>query len=90
MRAASACCRAEEGFPRRVASKTTVLDERFDAAYPALMLRSARSMRNQLTHGYSVVDLGVLWRTVHAFVPGMVSAARSIVSGAGKAVQPKD
>jgi uncharacterized protein with HEPN domain len=60
-------------------SKILRLDDGLDAAYPQLMLRSARSMRNQLTHGYSVVDLGVLWRTVHSFVPDMVKAARSIL-----------
>jgi uncharacterized protein with HEPN domain len=65
-------------------SKILRLDENLDSAYPQLMLRSARSMRNQLTHGYSVMDLGVLWRTVHAFVPGMVKAARSIVEKAGE------
>ena len=63
-------------------SKILRLDEGFDTTYPQLMLRSARSMRNQLTHGYTVVDLGVLWRTVHAFVPDMVDAARSIVEKA--------
>ncbi len=65
-------------------AKILRLDEALDAAYPHLMLRSARSMRNQLTHGYTSVDIGILWRTVHAFVPEMVKAARSIVEEAGK------
>src|SRR5690606_15771025 len=63
-------------------SKILRLDESLDSAYPQLMLKSARSMRNELTHGYSVVHLGGLRRTVHAFVPEMVKAARSIIDKA--------
>ena len=40
-------------------------------------------MCNQLTHGYSTVDLGILWTTAMDFVPLMVAEAKSILGDAG-------
>jgi uncharacterized protein with HEPN domain len=41
-------------------------------------------MRNRLTHGYSNVDLVILWGTVGSFVPAMVEAARAILADVSK------
>lgn len=63
--------------------KILKLDGDFETRYPGLPLRKAYAMRNQLTHGYTSVDLGVLWTTVRNFVPPMVEEARSILAQAG-------
>jgi predicted nucleotidyltransferase len=68
------------------AGKILKIDPAFAVRYPDLQLKSAYAMRNQLTHGYGVVDLGILWRTIHDFTPRMVAAARDILEGGrGKA-----
>jgi uncharacterized protein with HEPN domain len=55
------------------------IDPAFADRYPELQLKSAYAMRNRLTHGYSDVDLKILWSTIHDFVPSMVEAAKAIV-----------
>ena len=45
--------------------------------FPGLALRDAYAMRNRLTHGYSDVDLQLLWNTCVTFVPRMVEAAEA-------------
>jgi uncharacterized protein with HEPN domain len=68
------------------AGKILKIDPAFAVRYPDLQLKNAYAMRNQLTHGYGVVDLGILWRTIHDFTPRMVAAARDILEGGrGKA-----
>ena len=57
------------------------IDPSFADRYPELQLKSAYAMRNRLTHGYSDVDLKILWSTIHDFVPSTVEAARAIVNG---------
>ena len=52
--------------------------------YPELQLRQAYAMRNRLTHGYSDVDLTILWSTIENFVPSMVAAAKAILADASK------
>lgn len=59
------------------------LDPSLDQRYPRLQLRDAYSMRNRLTHGYSDVDLLILWNTVATFVPSMVVEARTILADLG-------
>lgn len=39
-------------------------------------LRQASDMRNRLTHGYSGVDLQVLWATARHFVPSLADRLR--------------
>lgn len=55
------------------------LDPASHERYPGLQLKAAYAMRNQLTHGYATVDLGILWVTIRDFVPQMVDEARVIV-----------
>jgi uncharacterized protein with HEPN domain len=62
------------------ASNILKLDPALDQELPHLQLRSAYGMRNRLTHGYTDVDLVVLWGTIQNFVPTMVTAARDIVA----------
>ncbi|MBA3449272.1 MAG: DUF86 domain-containing protein [Pseudaminobacter sp.] len=57
----------------------------FEIRYPQLPLRQAYAMRNQLTHGYSTIDLGILWTTVQNFIPPMVEEARSILANSDRA-----
>lgn len=61
------------------------LGDGFETRYPQLPLRQAYAMRNQLTHGYSTIDLGILWTTVQDFIPPMVEEARSILANSGRA-----
>ncbi|NGO51314.1 HepT-like ribonuclease domain-containing protein [Allomesorhizobium camelthorni] len=56
----------------------------FEIRYPQLPLKQAYAMRNQLTHGYSTIDLGILWTTVQNFVPSMVEEARAILADSGR------
>lgn len=61
-------------------SRILKLDPSFSDRYPELQLKKAYEMRNRLTHGYSNVDLVILWSTVETFVPVMVEAARTILA----------
>lgn len=56
------------------------LDAHYADRHPDLPLRRAYAMRNQLTHGYGSVDLGILWTTAIRFVPPMVEEARAILA----------
>lgn len=59
------------------------LDREFETRYPKLQLRQAYAMRNQLTHGYTTVDLGTLWTTANTFTPLMVAEAKSMLGDTG-------
>ncbi|WP_394891717.1 DUF86 domain-containing protein [Mesorhizobium sp. AaZ16] len=61
------------------------LSEDFEIRYPQLPLKQAYAMRNQLTHGYSTIDLGILRTTVQNFVPPMMEEARLILANSGRA-----
>ncbi len=63
-------------------SRILKLDQTYADRYPALQLKSAYAMRNRLTHGYSDIDLGILWTTVFNFVPIMVDGARAVLAEA--------
>lgn len=56
------------------------IDEDYASRHPRLPLRQAYSMRNHLTHGYSSVDLSILWTTATKFVPPMVEEAKAILA----------
>jgi len=43
----------------------------FAAAHPELPLAFAYQMRNAVAHGYFVVDLEVVWKTIHGDLPGL-------------------
>lgn len=45
------------------------IDRAFLDRYPELPLRFAYDMRNQLSHGYFTVDLGIVWRTACRHLP---------------------
>lgn len=46
----------------------------FAAAHPHLPIAAAYEMRNALAHGYFKVDLGIVWKTIQADLPGLLSA----------------
>ncbi|CAN5691393.1 DUF86 domain-containing protein [soil metagenome] len=52
------------------------VDPDFAAKHPDLPLRSAKEMRNVLTHGYFGVDLAVVWRTVRTNLPVLKAQVR--------------
>lgn len=43
----------------------------FASAHPTLPLAFAYQMRNAIAHGYSKVDLQIVWRTVQNDLPGL-------------------
>ena len=45
------------------------IDPGFIDKHPELPLRFAYDMRNQLSHGYFTVDLGIVWRTAKRNIP---------------------
>lgn len=61
-------------------AKILRIDPALADRYPELQLKSAYAMRNRLTHGYSDVDLKILWSTIQDFVPSTVAAAKAIVN----------
>jgi len=45
----------------------------FAAKHPAVPWVVAYEMRNTLAHGYFLVDMEVVWRTIQTDLPGMVN-----------------
>ena len=50
----------------------------FAETHPDVPWRSIRGMRNRIAHGYFDVDLGVVWQTVQAELPGLVERLEGI------------
>ena len=40
-------------------------------------------MRNMLIHGYDVVDLDILWKTIEDDIPALIDKIESILHGGG-------
>jgi len=53
----------------------------FSASHPDLPWESAYEMRNALSHGYSKVDLDIVWRTIQADLPGLERRIRDLRAG---------
>lgn len=45
------------------------INPEFIDEHPELPLKFAYDMRNQLSHGYFTVDLGIVWRTANRNIP---------------------
>lgn len=43
----------------------------FNAIIPSLQRVIAYEMRNALAHGYFLVDVAIVWKTIHIDLPGM-------------------
>lgn len=54
------------------AARIVADDPAFAEAHPDIPWRSIRGMRNRIAHGYFDVDLGVVWQTVQAELPGLI------------------
>jgi uncharacterized protein with HEPN domain len=54
------------------------IDPGFINNHPELPLRFAYDMRNQLSHGYFTVDLGIVWRTAKRNIPVLGSQIRAM------------
>ncbi len=50
----------------------------FAAAHPQLPLAFAYQMRNALAHGYFKVDFEIVWKTIHADLPGLARQVRDV------------
>jgi uncharacterized protein with HEPN domain len=50
----------------------------FASAHPELPLGIAYEMRNALAHGYFKVDMEIVWRTIHAELPGLHQTASTL------------
>jgi uncharacterized protein with HEPN domain len=55
-------------------------DPEFPARHPDFPLRAAVEMRNVLAHGYFGVDLDIVWKTIHANLPGLKALTRQIIA----------
>ena len=51
----------------------------FAAEHPGLPLAFAYQMRNAVAHGYFKVDLEIVWKTVHADLPGLHEQVQALV-----------
>ena len=52
----------------------------FIELHPTLPLRFAYDMRNQLSHGYFSVDLGIVWRTAKTNIPALCDQVKSVAA----------
>jgi len=51
----------------------------FAAEYPEVPWSIAYEMRNALAHGYFLVDMEVVWRTIHNDLPGMAEQVQRLL-----------
>ena len=56
----------------------------FACSHPKFELAYAYQMRNAVSHGYAVVDLGIVWRVVQDSLPGFKAHALRALSSAPK------
>jgi uncharacterized protein with HEPN domain len=61
------------------AGKVRQMRPRFAAEHPAIELSKAYAMRNRIAHGYSELDVGVLWQAATVSVPALLSAVRTAI-----------
>lgn len=59
-------------------TKLLTQDEAFAARYPQVPWRSMKGMRNRLAHGYFDINLDVVWHTVQAALPGLLTQLPAI------------
>ena len=55
-------------------------NQEFIEQHPELPLRFAYDMRNQLSHGYFSVDLGIVWRTAKRNIPELCLQIKSKIA----------
>jgi len=51
--------------------------------YGQIVWRDMVGMRNMLIHGYDIVDLEVLWKTIEADIPALIKRIESILESEG-------
>lgn len=49
--------------------------------HPYVLWRDMISMRNMLIHGYDVVDLDMLWKTITTDLPAVIRSLRDALGG---------
>ena len=63
-----------------IGEATKKLPEDFRALYPLIPWKIMAGMRDRLIHGYDVVDVSILWRTVKIDIPDLESNISGIIS----------
>ena len=56
----------------------------FAAAHPDVPWTVIYAMRNRVAHGYFKVDLEVVWKTIHADLPGLHAQIRKLLDQISK------
>lgn len=51
----------------------------FAQSHPELPLAFAYQMRNTIAHGYFKVDLEIVWKTIHADLPGLHKTVTALI-----------
>lgn len=51
----------------------------FAQSHPELPLAFAYQMRNAIAHGYFKVDLEIVWKTIHADLPGLHETVAALI-----------
>lgn len=54
----------------------------FVATHPAVPWRSIRNMRNRVAHGYFKIDYELLWDTMEAALPALLSELPTVIAAA--------
>lgn len=57
---------------------------KFASTHQELPLGFAYEMRNALSHGYFKVDLEIVWKTIHADLPGLHAQIRKLLDQISK------
>jgi len=58
----------------------TRVSDAFRLEHPLIAWRNIIGMRNMVIHGYDVVDLDVLWKTVEEDVPDLIKKLQCILN----------
>jgi uncharacterized protein with HEPN domain len=54
----------------------------FVAQQPAVPWRSIRNMRNRVAHGYFKIDYELLWETMEAALPALLTQLPAVIAAA--------
>ncbi len=68
-----------------LANRLSKSDDSFAAANPTLPLRQMQGMRNRIAHGYSEINMDIVWETVIVSLPELTKALPSIIQSARNA-----
>ena len=67
-------------FIEIVGEASTKVSDATKQRTPMIQWRAIRLMRNRLIHGYDSVDVAIVHRTIHEFVPPLIADLEQILS----------